>query len=334
MTVDPRARAVTSEVSLQASALVAGRLPIAHQLGLDLGDLVTQPAEFMAALTTGLSSLADATYAAEQERVAPGSGLTIGVRWPLVHEVERALRPALAETSSSLVLDLAIWLSGAETREVRLFALQCLRRSLADDPERSWQTLRRIARRARDWITVDALAEVYARGILAEPFRWAELEQLVYSDERMERRLVGSTLARLPFEVPAERRQTLDVDATLALIGQLMGDADDQVQKALSWAIRNWSRVDAPAVARFLDEQADIAVQNDDGYRAWVIRDAGQHQPAEVVSALRDRVAGIRRQAGTPSTSTAAAVAASFGVTTMADQAIAQQGDRYARSRA
>ena len=101
------------------------------------------------------------------------------------------------------------------------------------------QALRRIARRARDWITVDALAEVYARAILAEPFRWAELEQLIYSDQPMERRLVGSTLARMPHEVPAAQRHKLDTSAALALIGQLIGDADDQVQKSLSWALRS-----------------------------------------------------------------------------------------------
>jgi 3-methyladenine DNA glycosylase AlkD len=313
---------------------VADRMPVAHELGVSLVDLVTQPDAFLGTLTDGLAGLADGAYAAEQERVAPGSGLVIGVRWPLVHEVERALRPALRETSASIVLDLAARLSDAPTREVRLFALPCLKRTIVDDPERSWQTLRRLARVARDWISVDAIAEVYARGILAESFRWAELEQLVYSDQRMERRLVGSTLARLPYEVPGDRRATLDTDRALALIGQLMGDADDQVQKALSWAIRSWSRVDARAVAAFLTDEAEIAVEGDDGYRAWVIRDAAQHQPAEVVSRLRDRVSGIRKQPGSPSTSTAATVAATFGVAAQADQAVAQQGDRYARSHA
>jgi hypothetical protein len=48
-----------------------------------------------------------------------------------------------------------------------------------------------------DWIEVDALAQAWAVGILAEPFRWAELEQLVYSSDAMERRLVGSTLATM-----------------------------------------------------------------------------------------------------------------------------------------
>ena len=33
----------------------------------------------------------------------------------------------------------------------------------------------------------------------AEPYRWAELEQLVYSPSRWERRLVGSTVATIPF---------------------------------------------------------------------------------------------------------------------------------------
>ncbi len=325
---------MTSEVSQQAAAFVAEQLPVAHALGVTLAELLTQPDGFVATLTDGLTELADPGYAAEQERVAPGSGLVIGVRSPLSHEIERVLRPAIRETSSSQLLDLAVRLTAADTREVRLFALSCLSRSLVDEPERSWQLLRRIARAARDWISVDSLAEVYARGILAEAFRWAELEQLAYSDQRMERRLVGSTLARMPFVVAADQRSGLDTDAALALIGQLMGDADDQVQKSLSWAIRSWSRVDQRAVASFLTQQAEIAVEGDDGYRAWVIRDAAQHQPAEVVSRLRDRVSGIRKHPGSPSTSTAATVAATFGVAALADQAVAQQGDRYARSRA
>ncbi len=323
---------MTSDASRDADAFVTRHLPLARTLGEQLTDLVTQPDAFVAALTTGLGGLADPVYDAEQRRVAPGPAVTMGVRWPLIHEIERTLRPALAETSSSLVLDLAIRLSREEVREVRLLALPCLRRSLVDDPERSWQTLRRLARSARDWIDVDALAEVYARGILAEPFRWAELEQLVYSDQPMERRLVGATLARIPLEVPPDERPLLDTDAALELIGQLMGDADFLVQKSLSWALRSWSRVDAQAVAGFLWQQADIAVLGADGHRAWVIRDAGQHQPPEVIDALRDRVAGIRKRPGAPSTSTAADVAAAFGLSALTDQTLATQGERFARS--
>ncbi len=42
--------------------------------------------------------------------------------------------------------------------------------------------MRRLGRRAEDWIAVDSLADLWARGILSESFRWAELEQLLYSD--------------------------------------------------------------------------------------------------------------------------------------------------------
>ena len=66
--------------------------------------------------------------------------------------------------------------------------------------------MRRLARRAADWISVDELADLFAQGVLLERFRWAELEQLVYSSDKWERRLVGSTLARLPYEVPKHAR--------------------------------------------------------------------------------------------------------------------------------
>ena len=53
------------------------------------------------------------------------------------------------------------------------------------------------AREAGDWVTVDDLAHPYGIGIAAEPYRWAELEQLVYSPSRWERRLIGSTIATM-----------------------------------------------------------------------------------------------------------------------------------------
>jgi 3-methyladenine DNA glycosylase AlkD len=322
---------LTSDVSARAAALVADRLLAAQALGSDLADLIDDPEAFVSTLRRGLQRLSDPGYAAEQERVAPGSGETIGVRWPLVHAVERALRGPLRQSSSASALWLAQRLVRDQVREIRLFALPCLRRALPDDPERSWQLLRRLARGANDWISVDTIAETWAHGVLAETFRWAELEQLVYSDRRMERRLVGSTLARVPHAVPRARRAALPTPRALALVGTLIGDADDQVQKALSWALREWSRVDRRAVGRFLEEQAGIAVTNDDGARAWVVRDALSHQPAPLANDLRFRLAGIRRRAGAPSTSEAARAAAEFGLASLSDRVVAQQGERYAR---
>jgi 3-methyladenine DNA glycosylase AlkD len=320
---------LTSDVSRRAAALVEARLPAARALGERLGDLIGEPEAFVAELRAGLRALADDAYAATQERVAPASGATIGARWPLIHEVERALRVPFAEASSAWVLSLAMRLATEPEREVRLMALPCLRRTLPGDPERSWQLLRRLARSAGDWITVDGLADVYAQGVLAERFRWAELEQLVYSDHRMERRLVGSTLARIPHHVPPARRPSLDVRATLELIGQLMGDADDQVQKSLSWALREWARLDRDAVGEWLEAQSILAGATDDGHRAWVIRDALPPHVPDVARPIRGRLAGIRRRAGAPSTSRASEIAATYGVAATVDRAVAQQGERF-----
>ena len=154
----------------------------------------------------------------------------------------------------------------------------------------------------------------------------------------MERRLVGSTLATLPHEAARRHGATSSSQRpALSLIGQLMGDADDQVQKALSLGAPlvepGGSRLPSPS---FLASEATLAVAMHDGHRAWVIRDA-LTAPADprVVKALSRPAGRHRASAGAPSTSTAAAVAATFGAwQPLADQAIAQQGDRYARRRA
>lgn len=325
---------MTSEVSLRAAALVAERLPQARGLGLALAELIDDPEAFTRTLTEGLEQLSDEAYAIEQERVAPGSGAVIGTRWPLVHAVERALRRPLKESSSSSALWLAQRLATSEFREVRLFSLPCLERSLPDDPERSWQLMRRLGRGAQDWISVDTLASVYAHGILLEPFRWAELEQLVYSKQAMERRLVGATLARMPYEVERgfERSRALESGRAMELVSTLMGDADDQVQKALSWALREWSRVDRVAVERLLDRETTLAARTGDGHRAWVIRDSLTLIDPRVATAFRAQLADVRKRGSSPSTSEASRAAAAFAAPLdLADSAVAQQGDRFAR---
>ena len=82
------------------------------------------------------------------------------------------------------------------------------------EPERTWQLLRRARarggrldhRRRRSPIRT-------ARASLAEPYRWAELEQLVFSPSRWERRLVGSTIATMTH---VDRRRGRDPEVAAA----------------------------------------------------------------------------------------------------------------------
>jgi 3-methyladenine DNA glycosylase AlkD len=319
-------------VTARAQALVAERLPEAQGLGRSLVDLIDEPDEFVQALREGLRRLADDEYAAGQARVAPTTDPVIAVRSPLIAAVERQLRGPLRAGSASSALWLAQRLVTEPEREIRLFSVVPLRRSLPDDPERSWQVMRRLARAAADWISVDVLAGLYAQGILAESFRWAELEQLVYSADRWERRLVGSTVANVPHGLPRNRRQELARTPGLTLIKSLIGDAAPDVQKALSWALRSWWEVDPFGTREFIRQEAMRAKSENDGHRAWVLRDALTLPGIDsgFIEEIRDRLDGVRRTPGAPSTSAASEIAAQFkGLQELAGAAVAQQGSRF-----
>ena len=302
-----------SPVTERATEFVAQRRPIAEAIGRNLTEHVGDPDAFAAALRNGFLELSDPDYLEGERRVAPGIGAVVGVRWPLIEAVKRGFREATSRDRTSGWLFIADRLLREPELEPRWFAFGLLERLVADDPERSWQLLRRAAREATDWITVDSLAHPFGKGILAEPYRWAELDQLVYSPSRWERRLIGSTIATAPFVHRRAGREAVVARHGLELIGQLIGDAEPDVQKALSWALRSLTLVDRDAVAAFCDVEADRAAQDVDGHRAWVIRDAlPKLEPADA-DRIRARLEGVRRKPGAASTSAASAAAAAFG---------------------
>ena len=303
---------VPSEATARARALVAARLPAALALGRAAGDVAPEPAVALEILGRGLADLADPEYLLGQQRIAPGIGLVLGVRGPLLHAVSRGLRASTRRDRGSTLLDLADRMLRQEPLEFHWMAFDLLERTIATDPERTWQLVRAEARSAGDWITVDTLAHVAGRGIMAESYRWAELEQLVYSPSRWERRLVGSTVATIPFTDRTAGRAPDVARRGLALVGDLVGDAEPDVQKALSWALRSMTLIDLPATVAFLRAEASRAAATADGHRAWVIRDTFEKLPAPVTAALGAALGRIRKQPGAPSTSRASATAADF----------------------
>ena len=102
----------------------------------------------------------------DPHRVVPGLGKTHGVRWPLIEAVSRGFREATRKERTSRWLFLADRLFREPELEARWFAFGLLERLVLDEPERSWQLLRRAAREAGDWITVDALAHAVGKGSL------------------------------------------------------------------------------------------------------------------------------------------------------------------------
>ncbi|MEO7665203.1 MAG: DNA alkylation repair protein [Candidatus Limnocylindrales bacterium] len=294
-------------------AVVAARLSQAATLGVDIAELVQQPEVLAAHLRAGLAALADPAYLRSQRSVAPGIGATHGVRSPLLAAATRRFAAATRRDSPSTLLSLADRLLREPELEARWFAFRILERTVLIEPERTWQLIRRAGRDASDWITVDTLAHPAAKGIVAEPYRWAELEQLVYAPSRWERRLVGSTIATLPYVNRTAGRMPGVAGHALPILGLLIGDAEPDVQKALAWAYRSMALVDRPATTAALDGEAVIAATTGDGHRAWVIRDVLPKLDPGAADRLRARLAGIRRRTGDPSTAAAAATAARFG---------------------
>jgi 3-methyladenine DNA glycosylase AlkD len=305
--------ATLSPTTERAAALVAERRPVAETLGRELAELIGDPDGLAAALRDGLRGLADPEYLDGQHRVAPGLGLAFGVRWPLIEAIKRGFSESTRGERTGAWLFIADRLLREPELEPRWFAFGLLERIVADDPERAWQLMRRAARQAGDWITVDSLAHPVGKGILAEPYRWAELDQLAYSPSRWERRLIGSTIATIPFMDHRLGREQIVVEHGLDLIGQLIGDDEPDVQKALAWALRGLTVVDRDAVTAFCELETERAARDSDGHRAWVIRDALPKLDPGPAGGIRARLEGIRRRAGAPATSNASEAAARFG---------------------
>jgi 3-methyladenine DNA glycosylase AlkD len=302
-----------SETTARAVAFVAANRDPAEALGASLADLVNDPDAFAVKLTEGLAALSDPGYLAGQERIAPGIGAVHGVRWPLLAAVQHGFRNATKRDRPTPLLFIADRLFRERELEARWFAFGLLERTLAAETERTWQLLRRAAREAGDWITVDSLAHPYGAGIAMERYRWAELEQLVYSPSRWERRLVGSTIAAMT-HVDRQRGRDPEVAGhALPILASLMGDAEPDVQKALAWAYRSLTVVDRPATEAALRAETDRAARTADGHRAWVIRDTLTKLDPATADDLRARLVGIRKRSGAPATSAAAEAASRFG---------------------
>lgn len=304
------ATATASPVTEAAQSFVAAHVEAAEALGRDLAEDLSDVEAFVARLRSGLADLSDPEYLEGAQLVAPGIGPIIGVRWPLLQRVERTFGRRLGHVSTSELLWLADRLDRDELRELRWFAMPLLTRALRREPERAWQLIRRAARKADDWITVDTLAHCVGSGILLEPYRWAEIEQLVYSPSRWERRLVGSTIATMPFVDRVAGRTPEVVERGIGLVRELIGDDEPDVQKSLSWALRTLAALDRPAVERFCEAEADAAAASADGNRAWVLRDATPKLDPDVAAGIRERLAGIRRRPDRGPTSRASAAAA------------------------
>jgi hypothetical protein len=284
----------------------------AETLGGRLAEAVAEPEVVASVAENGLRDLASERDRLGLVRVAPGLAPIVGVSFFLAERAGHAFARDTRGDSPMNVLLAVERLFSLPMLEARWLAMPALERLVTIDPERTWQLLRRASREAPEWISVDALAHPFGRGILDEPFRWAELGQLVFAPSSWERRLVASTIATLPFVDRRAGRDAIIAERGLPLIESLIGDERPEVQKALAWALRSLTLVDRGAVEAFAEREAEHALATNDGYRAWVIRDVLSKLEPDLAARLRQRLASVHRRPGSPATSAASSIARSF----------------------
>jgi 3-methyladenine DNA glycosylase AlkD len=166
-------------------------------------------------------------------------------------ELSRQLRHAPAET----VLALARRLLQTPTNERRFFAYEFIHHHRAAGAELGGQELEEFGRGIDNWGAVDMFA-CYLAGPAWRAGQIPEglIHQWARSADRWWRR------AALVATVPLNNKThggAGDSKRTLAVCRLLLGDRDDMVVKAMSWALRELSKRDPNTVAAFLDRHRD-----------------------------------------------------------------------------
>ena len=171
------------------------------------------------AIRAGLESLADPPTSRASGWSRPGSGRRSASACPCSRPSHRGPRRASCAGSGPPGSLPVAERAGAQTRSASCAgspagsSAACCR-TTRSGPGRccaGWP------READDWITVDTLATPSARGILLEPYRWAELEQLVYSPSAAGS--AGSSARRIATIPFVDRDRRADARRSLARPG-------------------------------------------------------------------------------------------------------------------
>lgn len=172
-----------------------------------------------------------------------------------VRAVRREFSKRLASSPAGLVIDVAIRLLNKPgiNRFVAYELIKHHRAAAASLDERELETL---GRGLDEWGEVDCFACYLAGPAWREHqisdkviHRWAR------SKDRWWRRV--ALVSTVPLNSKAQGG-TGDTERTIEVCRLLVGDRDDMVVKAMSWALRELSKRDSKRVRQFLDENRDV----------------------------------------------------------------------------
>lgn len=152
-------------------------------------------------------------------------------------------------------IELAINLVNTDNLEAQQVAYEFLWRNKKALQSLSLQQILALAQNMDNWVSVDMFClsvtgYCWRMGVLDDPTisQWAKDENLWF------RRM--ALVSTVPLNLRA-RGGTGNTLRTLHICNMLVDDRKDLVVKALSWALRELSKSDKPAVEQFMDQHAD-----------------------------------------------------------------------------
>jgi 3-methyladenine DNA glycosylase AlkD len=170
---------------------------------------------------------------------------------PSLRRVRRALSRRLANSPPTTVLGVADALVRRGGFADRMIAYELVAGHAAALAALSRVRIIRWSRGLADWTTVDLFGctlggQAWRTGLLTD----ADISQWTRSPDRWQRRL--ALVCTVPLNIQS-RGGAGDTARTLRVCEALVDDRDEMVVKALSWALRELSKRDKPAVTEFLD---------------------------------------------------------------------------------
>ena len=171
-----------------------------------------------------------------------------GIPVPAMDIVIRKLLPGVPPKE---LLSLSARLWGEPVWDLKIVAARVLARDAVPPTERLWRFVYARVPDLDGWAIADNLAVVGSRCLLADTRRLDRLEGWIRSGHLWSRR------AALVFTLPWTK-EARDPRRMLAWAGQLAGDPEWFIQKAIGWWLRELSKRDPARVRAFLKKHGPV----------------------------------------------------------------------------
>ncbi len=186
----------------------------------------------------------------------PSSFRILGVKVPDQRKVRKELSRRLKGSDPQHVISITKQLVDTKIFECQQVAYEILEKNKKARDALTLQDLEDLRKGLDNWVSVDTYSG-YLAGVA-----WREgtipdelIEKWARSDDNWERRTAVVCTVALNQKA---RGGSGDPEKTLWVCEMVKSDKDDMVRKALSWALRELSKIDREAVVQFVDRHHEV----------------------------------------------------------------------------